>query len=109
MTLTFTPSGTAKQLVLFSIDTNTQNGDTWNFAIFLDGVEVANSRRLIQEVDPGGLLGTPGSIPGAAHSTQIILTGLSAVAHTVDARWAVTSGTARTVLTQRSLDILNIG
>lgn len=108
MTLPFTVQGN-KQFIMFSGDFTMHNGDDWNFALFLDAVEIANTRRLMQEVDPGGLLGTPGMIPGFPTNTAIVLSTLVVgSSHTVDVRWAVTGGTARATLTQRALIIQDI-
>jgi hypothetical protein len=103
MTTTITTIG-GSVLVLFDSGFNVQGGDSFNIALFLDGVEVANTRRQItlSFTITLGILTLDNQQPASTHS---LLTGLAAGAHTIDVRWANLAGTNRATLTQRILTV----
>jgi hypothetical protein len=81
--------------------------DSFNFALFLDGVEVTGTRRQVTlSVSVTlGLINTDNQQPSGCHA---FITGVSAGAHTLTARWAVLAGTARANLTQRKLTLVEL-
>lgn len=97
MTLALTTNG-GPVLVLFSSTLSTLvDGDSFDYAIFVDGVEVVPSER---RFDPPGATNIPGS-------TQALLT-LAAGAHTFEVRWKAVIGSAAAFGTDRSLTVVEL-
>lgn len=91
---------------VFSSSFDVHSGDDFFIAIFLDGVEVAGSRRQLAFTGASGLLGlAPGSLDGIGGTAASLLTGVAAGSHTIDARWSRTAGTARAVGILRSFSV----
>lgn len=96
MTTTLTTGG-GSLAVIFSGSFDVHDGDSLEFAIFLDGGQVSGTLRSLAQT------GTGGSIGGAGGATQALLTSVSAGSHTIDVRWRAVGGTARAVGTDRNL------
>lgn len=104
MTLSLTTHG-QPAVVIFNGAFNLQNGDAWNAAIYVDGVQNAASLRHT-EFFGGSLLGlVPANMPGYTKTLFAFVAGLSSASHTFDVRWAVSAGTARALSTQRTLTV----
>lgn len=95
-------------LVEFTCAFELQNGDDFNFAIFVDSVEEPSSRRRVNVVGTAPLLGTAPAIPGLPGGVHKRITGLAAGSRVVDVRWSVTAGTARAILLARSLSAIEV-
>lgn len=103
MTVTFTAQSLSV-LVVFMADANLQNGDSWDFAVFLDGSIRSATVRHLEFHGASGLLGlSPGSIDGITASIGDLITGLAPGSHTIEIKWKVSAGTARMFDVQRSL------
>lgn len=81
--------------------------DNFNYAIFLDGAEVAGTRRQVAVVLSVtlGVLSTDNQQPSSSHA---LVLAPSVGSHTVDVRWAQVGGTARANLDQRKLTVAEI-
>ena len=88
--------------VLFSGTFNLLNNDSFDVAIFSDGVEVTGTRRRLDYGSSQGALDPVANVTLEA-SIHALITGLSAASHTFDARWSVAGGTARARLTERKI------
>lgn len=107
MTVTITTTG-GDVFLAFSCTFNVLGSDSFDVALFANGVEIAGSRRHVEYISALILAITPGSIPGYTTSIVALVTSVSAAAHTYTARWSRVGGTARAVTTERSLSVLEI-
>jgi len=106
MTLTVTTIG-GQLLALFDADFHIAAvADNFNYALFLDGVEIAGTRRQVScnLAVTLGLLTVDTLAPCSAHA----LITLAAGSHTVDTRWAAIGGSARANDTQRKLTVIEL-
>lgn len=105
MTLSLTMHGQAA-IAIFNGTFNLQNNDSWDAAIFVDGVIQSGSQRH-QQFFGGSLLGlVPANMAGYTMGLFALIPGLSSASHTFDVRWSVAGGTARASLTQRTFAVL---
>jgi hypothetical protein len=105
MTLTVTTTG-GQLLTLFDGDFNIQGGDDFLIAVFLDGSEVAGTRRelaLTFTLTLGVL-----TLSSDQTASNHVLLAASTGSHTVDVRWQRTAGTARANGTQRKLTLIEM-
>jgi hypothetical protein len=107
MLMTASVQTPAVQLQFYSTF-NMVHGDNWQAAAFVDGSEISGSRLTMAFNASSGSLVTNGSLPGAFASIDVSVVGLTSASHVFDVRWAVTTGTARTVGVQRSLSVKEI-
>ncbi len=108
MTLTLTTQGGSLD-VDFSCAFDVRSGDAGTVQLYLDGVALSGTIRTISYTGSSGVLGlVPGSIGGLPVAVSWRIDNLAAGSHTVDARWARTSGTLRAVTTQRSISAVEI-
>lgn len=89
--------------VSFNSTVEVLSDDDWDLAIFLDGVEVASTRRNV-DFFGGFILGlAPARIDGFPATLQALITGVTAASHTFDVRWKVNAGSARATAIERNL------
>lgn len=86
-------------LVQFSSSFNVNAADSFDFSIFVDGVEHMNARRHAQCAT---------AISGLPSSTQALITSLGAGSHTFDVRWKANAGSARALGVLRSLVVAEL-
>jgi hypothetical protein len=87
-------------LIQFSSSFNLQAADAFDFAIHVDGSIHAPSTRHMESAT---------AVASLVGSTQALITGLAAGAHTFDVRWKQTAGSARAVGVLRSLIVTELG
>ena len=98
MTESVTSAG-GSLLVQFSGSFGFAAADAFDFSIFVDNSEVANSRRHMESAI---------ILASMVGSTQALVKGLAAGAHIIEVRWRATAGAARAVGTLRSLTIVEV-
>lgn len=107
MTVTLITSGGDLRLDFDATLNIQQLADDLNYALFLDGAELAGTRR---ELTCGlsvtlGILTINSKAPCSVHC---LVQGVAAGSHTVEARWAAVSGTARANGTQRKITAIEV-
>jgi hypothetical protein len=106
MTATISTSGGDVELS-FSGSFSFLTGDAFDFALFMDGSEIAGSRRHEAYTSSQGLLDPTGSDTRTVEITFLVQSVTSG-SHTFDVRWAQAAGTATAVGTERSFFALEI-